>query len=171
MKRIIVLALVLILAVGLFSGCAQEIIEPDAEKIAKLTQYESESGIKVGMAKGFTETEIEGVDSAWLNESVALSCNIDTFEYLEEQGFTVKDEKDYAKQSIKRYGHNVKPMVNEYGVTFVTYNQVIRNTSYSYAAFYNMGEKSYLCATFTCPTEDFEEYKESFHLWSTTLEF
>ncbi len=171
MKRIIILALVLILAAGLFSGCAKEIIEPDAEKIAKLTQYEGKNGIKVSMDEGFTPTEIEGVDSAWLKEGIALSCNIDTFDYLEEQGFTVKDEKDYAKQAIKQYGHNVKPMVNEYGVTFVTYNQVIRNMTYSYAAFYYKGESSYLCATFTCPTDNFEEYKDSFHLWSTTLEF
>ena len=171
MKKIILLAVALILALGLLAGCSEEIIEPNQEEIAKLTQYESPAGVKVKMAEGFAATELEGVDCAWLKEGVALSCNIETFETLEQEGFSVEDEKEYARLSVKQYGHNVKPMTSKYGLTFMTYNRAIQNTSYSYAAFYFKGESSYLCATFTFPTEEFEAYKEDVHLWATTIEF
>lgn len=171
MKKLTVLILALILVLGIFAGCAEkEIIAPDAQKLAGLTQYESESGVKVAMDEGFVETEIEGVDCAWVKESVALSCNFETFEAIEELGIKAETEEDYAKKVMKRYGINVRPETDEYGQTYINYYQTIKNMPYSYVSFYFETEEGFICANFTCPTEDLELYEESFHLWATTIE-
>ena len=100
---------------------------------------------------------------------VGLACNTETFETLATLGYTDLTEADYAELIMTAYGYDSVPQTDEYGLTYVVYEQDVMEIPFTYVAFYIKSDTAFWAANFMCPTEDIAEYEDDFHLWASSI--
>lgn len=164
MKRISSMIICLVL-LGLLAACGSTESEGP---YAGLVLYENDAGISLYMDKGFSEGSAEGVTCAYSKDSIGLACKAESIETLESFGYTDLNETDYANLIVELNGYEAVPQTDEYGLTYVLYEQDVMEIPYTYVAFFMKGETSFWAMNFMCPTADLSENEADFHLWASS---
>lgn len=166
MKKILSIVLCLLLQLSLLAACSSA---DSSDPYSGLTLYESEAGISLYMAKGFSKNSAEGVACAYSKGSTGLACNVESIEALESFGYSSLSEADYAQLIMDAYGYDAVPQTDEYGLTYVIYEQEVTGIPYTYVAFFIKGETVFWAANFMCPTTDLSKNEADFHLWASSI--
>ena len=167
-KKFLVTLLSLALVITALCGCGGADTETDP--FAKLTFYESPTGISLYMDKGFTEKTMETATCYFEKSDIVTNCLEETFETLETIGYGSETTiEEYAQLLIDVYGLEGEVTTDEYGNTYTVYIQDFDGVSYSYYAFFDKGTTSFWTTTFLCATDEADSHEEDFKLWASSI--
>lgn len=166
-KKILSILMSLALSISVLCGCSED---TNADPFAKLTFYESPTGISLYMDKGFSEQTLEGSTCYFDKGNIGVNCIEETFELLETIGYGSETTvEEYAQLIIDVYGLDAEVLTDEYGNTYTVYVQEIDGLSYSYYAFFDKGSASFWATTFLCATDESSSYEKDFQLWASSI--
>lgn len=136
-----------------------------------LKHYTSESGLSLYMSDGFTEKKIEGAFCYYEGKNSILSCNVETFDILENVNVdTSISEQEYARLIVKNNGFECDVKTDEYGNICFTYEKNIEGNDFTYFAYVKKTDKAFWTCNFACLTSQKSFYENDFSLWASSIE-
>lgn len=143
--------------------------EPGEEN--ELVEYHHSIGVSLSMAKGFVESEAEGILGCYEGELSNVRFAEELFVNLESLGYDPNMSlEEYARLILDVYQLEGAPLTDDHGNVYIVYNQDIQGYDVAYYAYFTRGEAAFWMTTFMCFAEIAPDMEDDFALWASTIQ-